>query len=326
MRTVSERRATATMCLLALTFVGVAALVLVILLAARTLPDTAALVGPFCSSLRDKTPTFTLDLWIVLPLVAAALAWAAGTLRLWRRCEGARGLLARRSAAYATGWLALFAALVSPVHYLGSRLFSVHMIEHEIVMAVAAPLLVIARPLAATLWALPRGARGALARFLEGRVARRAWQVSTGGASATLLHGAALWLWHVPLFFETALANAALHRAQHLVFFVTALLFWWSMLRRCQPGRAAAHVFLTMLHMSVLGALIALVPHVLFVAQTAGASAFGLTPLEDQQLAGLVMWVPAGTIYAGACLALAAAWVKRAGRSAWKPSHALAPR
>ena len=77
------------------------------------------------------------------------------------------------------------------------------------------------------------------------------------------------------------------------------MLFWWSVLRRSESGAGAWHLFITMLHTSALGALMALAPRVLYQAQTASALAFGLTPLQDQQLAGLIMWVPAGTIYAG---------------------------
>jgi putative membrane protein len=90
-------------------------------------------------------------------------------------------------------------------------------------------------------------------------------------------------------------------------------LFWWSVLRSTDRGLAAWHLFVTMLHMSILGALMALAPRVLYIAQTPTAPEWGLTPLEDQQLAGIVMWVPAGTIYAGAAIALFAMWIAKSG-------------
>ena len=83
------------------------------------------------------------------------------------------------------------------------------------------------------------------------------------------------------------------------------------------PGAAVGHLFVTMLHTSVLGALMALAPRVLYAVQTQHALDWGLTPLEDQQLAGLIMWVPAGTIYAGAALAFAARWIRRS-RADWR--------
>ena len=118
------------------------------------------------------------------------------------------------------------------------------------------------------------------------------------------MHGVAIWAWHAPILFDAAVTNIVLHRLQHLSFLLTAIVFWWSVLRNSNAGLAAWHLFVTMLHTSVLGALMALAPRVLYQAQTATAAAWGLTPLEDQQLAGIIMWVPAGTIYAGAALAM----------------------
>ncbi|HEX3990665.1 MAG TPA: cytochrome c oxidase assembly protein, partial [Acetobacteraceae bacterium] len=130
-----------------------------------------------------------------------------------------------------------------------------------------------------------------------------------------LIHGVAIWAWHAPAFFDAALANVVFHRLQHLSFLATAVLFWWSVLRRSNAGVAAWHLFITMLHTSVLGALMALAPRVLYEVQTAAAADWGLTPLEDQQLAGIIMWVPAGTVYAGAVLALTTVWIRHSGRT-----------
>ena len=91
---------------------------------------------------------------------------------------------------------------------------------------------------------------------------------------------------------------------------MSALLFWYSLLRTSRWGEGLWHLFFTMLHTSLLGALLALSPRVLYVAQTAHSLAWGLTPLEDQQLAGIFMWVPAGTVYAGAALFFAARWIR----------------
>jgi cytochrome c oxidase assembly factor CtaG len=96
-----------------------------------------------------------------------------------------------------------------------------------------------------------------------------------------------------------------------LSFIVSALIFWWALFRRPRSdyGIGALHVFATMVHMSLLGALLTLSPRLLYTAQTAYAPLFGFTPLEDQQLAGLVMWVPAGTLYAGTALAMLGVWL-----------------
>ena len=251
---------------------------------------------------------WTLDPWIVAPLAVTLWLFVVGAARLRAR-GGGTARRAPQGAAYAAGWFALAAALVSPLHWLGEHLFTFHMIEHEIVMAVAAPLLVVAQPGGTLLWGLPHTARLAVGHVIHRLQAPWCWLTRPG--PATLLHGIAIWAWHVPSFFDAALASETLHRLQHLSFFCTALLFWWSMLRRCTPGVAIWHLFVTMLHTSILGAWMTLLPRVLYHLQTEGAPAFGLTPLEDQQLAGVIMWVPAETAYAGAALYLAAQWIRR---------------
>jgi putative membrane protein len=272
------------------------------------------------SELHESYAVWTFDPWIVTPLVMAGLLYAVGSWRL--RLRGRSGLAQpQRAAAYCAGWLTLAAALVSPLHWLGEHLFTGHMIEHEIVMAISAPLMVAARPVAALLWGLPAGARRWAGNAMRTDVARTTWNWASGGAVATFLHALAIWAWHAPALFDAAVENVALHRFQHLSFFLTAVLFWWSVLWRSDRGAAAWHLFLTMLHTGVLGALMALAPRVLYVMQTRTAQDFGLTPLEDQQLAGLMMWVPAGTIYAGVALAMAARWIATSNRGAENAQH-----
>ncbi|MGL9622399.1 cytochrome c oxidase assembly protein [Bradyrhizobium sp. U531] len=255
-------------------------------------------------------PSWTFDLWIVAPLISFGLMYGIGRLIL--ATKGRKRIW--QDVVCAAGWLTLAAALVSPLHWLGERLLSFHMIEHEILMAVAAPLLVIARPVGPLLWGLPRRLRLTTGRTMRHPLSTKLWAVLGAGRNATLLHGIAIWAWHAPALFDAAVENILLHRLQHLSFFLTAILFWWSVFRRSDTGSAAWHVFVTMLHTSILGALMALAPHLLYRQQADAAAAWGLTPLEDQQLAGIIMWVPAGTIYAGAALALIALWIRRAGQ------------
>jgi putative membrane protein len=266
------------------------------------------------SELHESYWVWTFDPWIVTPLVLAGLLYAVGSWRLWRRARSVAQF--RRAALYGAGWFALAAALVSPLHWLGEHLFTFHMIEHEIVMALSAPLMVAARPVAALLWGLPQRMRRGFGRAMRTDVARTVWNFVSGGAVATFLHALAIWAWHAPVLFDAAVENVALHRLQHVSFFLTAVLFWWSVLWRSERGVAAWHLFITMLHTGVLGALMALAPRVLYVMQTRTAQDWGLTPLEDQQLAGLMMWVPAGTIYVGAALAMAARWIASSSRGA----------
>jgi putative membrane protein len=243
-----------------------------------------------------------LDGWIVIPLLVSAVLYGIGSVKAWR---GARAL------AYFTGWLTLALALLSPFHSLAEHLFTWHMVEHEIIMAVSAPLLVLGRPIGVLLWGLPHKVRLSLTHATRQPVIQRCWSWLTRPLNATLIHAVAIWVWHAPPLFDAAVTHEVLHRLQHLSFLVSALLFWYSLLRTSRSsGEALWHLFFTMLHMSLLGALLALSPRVLYLAQTAHSLAFGLTPLEDQQLAGIVMWGPAGTIYAGAALFFAARWIR----------------
>jgi cytochrome c oxidase assembly factor CtaG len=134
----------------------------------------------------------------------------------------------------------------------------------------------------------------------------------------------AIWVWHVPVLFDAAVTDIALHRLQHLSFLLTALLFWWALVRNCGAGAATGHLFITMTHTSLLGALLTFAPRVLYGVQTIHSEQWGLTPLQDQQLAGLIMWVPAGALYGGAALGFAALGIVRAA-TAWEASNATRP-
>ena len=268
--------------------------------------------------------SWTFDPWIVIPLLLSACLYAFGTARLWHNAGMGRGIRPWQAGCYGGGWLLLAGALVSPLHWMGEHLFTAHMIEHEIIMACAAPLLALARPIGAFLWALPVSIRRRLGAAGRWRSVRRPWRALTSPVPATVWHGAVIWFWHAPVIFDDAVASILLHRLQHVTFLVSALAFWWALIRRCDRGSAILHLFATMIHTTLLGALMTTATHVLYVRQTIGSLRWGLKPLEDQQLAGLVMWVPAGTVYAGAALAFAALWIRQSG-AGWREVHALHP-
>lgn len=278
------------------------------LLAIGTLPAAAHDGEPHASAFP-----WTFDPWIVTPIAVAGGLYALGSVKIRQRAQ--RPLSAINSGIlYWAGWLSLVSALVSPLHFLGEHLFTFHMIEHELVMAVAAPLVVLARPVGIFLWGLPRPLRHLVRDVMKTGLVWRTWNALSAGTPATLLHGLAIWVWHAPVLFDATVSNILLHRLQHLSFFATAVIFWWAVIWRSDRGMAAWHLFLTMLHTSILGALIALSPQVAYVSQTRMAQEWGLTPLEDQQLAGMVMWVPGGIIYAGAALAMLALWIAGSSR------------
>jgi cytochrome c oxidase assembly factor CtaG len=165
-------------------------------------------------------------------------------------------------------------------------------------------LLVLARPLGPMLWAFPARSRRAVARSAKLLAYLCGWDVLSRPLVATILHAVAIWAWHVPPAFEAALLHEPLHWLQHLSFLVTALFFWWAMFETRRQGAAVIDLFFTAMHTAFLGVLLTVAPRPMYPLQSALSAHFGLDPLADQQLAGLIMWVPAGTVYVGAGLAL----------------------
>lgn len=276
----------------------------------------------FAHPLDPATQPLAIDWWPFEPWAVACLVlggalYILGLVRLWRHAGAGRGVHARRALAFATAWLVTAAALVGPLDALAARLFSAHMLQHEALMVVAAPLFVIGRPLGAWAWALPLAGRRALGRLFHRPAWRTPWLVVTGPLAAWIVHALALWLWHLPAWFEAALASEGIHALQHASFLLAALLYWWSVLglgAQRNRGAAMASLFTTMIHTSALGALLALSPVAWYPSYGGGTLAFGLDPLEDQQLGGLVMWIPAGFAYVACGLATAAQWLQRQDR------------
>jgi putative membrane protein len=219
--------------------------------------------------------------------------------------------------AFAAGWLTLAIALLSPIATLSEALFSVHMTQHELLMLIAAPLLTFGRPVVPMLMALPRSWR----IRLGGATGSRAGTLLLAPATVFVLHAIALWVWHLPVLYEAAVRSDSVHLVQHVSFTATACLFWWGLLRgrygRVGYGAAVVYVFATAVHSGALGALLTFVDKPIYPLYAAQAHAHGVDPLADQQLAGLLMWIPAGTLLLIFGLAIFAAWlgeVERRGR------------
>ncbi len=213
---------------------------------------------------------------------------------------------------------AIAVALLSRLDALADVLFSAHMGQHEILMLVAAPLLVMGKPWLTAAWALPERRRASLLAVSKRRTVRGPFRVLTGPLTILILHAVALWIWHVPGLFEHALRNENVHAFQHFCFFATAALFWWTLVNgrygRAGYGAAVVFVFLTGLHSGVLGALITVAGRLWYPLHGARSAAAGVDPLRDQQLAGLLMWIPAGVLLMVLGLALLAAWLGEAER------------
>jgi len=245
---------------------------------------------------------WTLSPGVVLPLAATLLLYALGFARLRRRAERGRSGLGRGALLFGAGWLSLAGALLSPLHEGGEHSFALHMIEHEIIMLVAALLLVAARPGPVFLWAFPRPLR----QVFGGAARWPFWSALTNPLVATAIQSAVMIGWHAPVLFDLALESEGWHVVQHLCFVGSALLFWWAMLHNAGRGGrlvAAFCLFATSMVGGGLGALMALSHSPWYAPYAAlGLTPEGLSPAEDQQLAGLIMWVPGGLWHLGASL------------------------
>jgi putative membrane protein len=278
-------------------------------------PGRAAEAGP--RDWHELARDWPFEPLVLIPLALSAWAYARGVRRLWREAGCGRGVRKWEAASFAGGWLALAVALASPLHPWGNALFAAHMTQHELLMLVAAPLLVLGKPVVATLKALPRSWVVALLRSTRPAWVRAAWGFVTTPLVAWALHAVILWLWHAPVLFRAALHSEFVHALQHLSFFLSALLFWWAILHRGRGamgyGAAVLYLFTTAVHSGLLGALITLAGVVWYPEYLGTTQSWGLAPLEDQQLGGLIMWVPACSLYIVAGLALFAGWLRAAG-------------
>lgn len=259
---------------------------------------------------------WTWEPWTMALLALSGGLYVRGVHALWRDAGVGRGIRRWEAGVFAASWLALLIALLSPLHRIGQELFSVHMGQHEVLMLVAAPLLALSHPLLAFLHALPLAARRRLGHAVRGPAVQRTWHGLTHPLVAWTVHAIALWAWHVPALFEATLHSELVHAAQHASFFLSALLFWWALIHGgpgwAGYGAAVLYVFTTAMQSGLLGVLLTFAPRVWYPTYEHTTAAWGLTPLEDQQLGGLVMWVPAGVLYLVSALALMAGWLREA--------------
>jgi cytochrome c oxidase assembly factor CtaG len=263
---------------------------------------------------------WTLDPVLLVPLGLVLLVYVAGWARLSERASAPV-----RPWLFLSGWAVLTLALISPLHEAGERSFTMHMIEHELIMLVATLLLAASGAGGVLAWGLPRPLRLALAANWTSPL-QAVWKRLTEPVTATIVQGIAMWAWHAPLLFDRALESSGWHIAQHACFFVSALLFWWAMLhpRRGSAGYgvSAACLFVTSLIGGALGALMSLSESPWYADYAAmGLSGIGLDPVADQQLAGLLMWIPGGLVHGLAALALFYQWLRASEGGNALPVH-----
>ncbi|MGI8550866.1 MAG: cytochrome c oxidase assembly protein, partial [Dehalococcoidia bacterium] len=258
--------------------------------------------------------TWSWDPSVLLGLVIVAFAYTRGLRQLWRRAGTGRGVAVWRADLFMAGLATLFVALVSPLDGLSSALFSAHMVQHLLLILVVAPLLVLGKPSMALLWALPLPQRRALGRVAQRAALHTCRRALNRPWLAWLLAAIVLWVWHLPLLYEAALRHQFIHFLEHLCLLGSSLLFWEVLIDRSGSrqfgyGFALAYIFAMAVQSTALGIILTF-SHPWYTAYAATTGAWELSPQDDQQIAGLIMWIPASAIYLIAGLTLIVTWFR----------------
>ncbi len=220
-------------------------------------------------------------------LLAVAYGWA---LRRWFPRRGLKGVAATgtQQACYYGGLVVMYLSLDGPLHHLADELlFSAHMLQHMLLQLVWAPLFVLGIP--AWLWQALYELPGA-GRF--GRTLASPWP-------AFWAFQAAMWVWHLPRLYNLALEVHAWHIVEHLCFMATAVVFWFVViaplpqLARSLPKRMA-FIFLNMTAMKTLGLILTMSSLIIYPFYISAPRVFGIDVLSDQQVGGMIMWMPGG--------------------------------
>jgi cytochrome c oxidase assembly factor CtaG len=270
------------------------------------------------STLADALLGWSFEPLALLPCLVLGSLYARGWFARHRARHAERGW---RVASFMGGFTALSVALLSPLHGFAEHLFSAHMLQHLLLMSVAAPLLLLANPLPTMLWGLPTRWRRSAGRLLsqDGPVVAML-RPMTRPLVAWWIFVLVLFGWHLPALYGAALESEPLHYLQHASFLGAAALFWWPVIGPA-PLRSRLpylirllYVFATWIPSSALGAGITFAPAVLIPHYLATPRHWGLDPLTDQQLAGLLMWVPSDAIFALAMIVLFVALLRQEER------------
>jgi putative membrane protein len=238
------------------------------------------------------------DPWIAAPLIAliaTLLVYLRGLGVLWSRAGHGRGARPAEVAAFTCGMAFLIAAAAPRFHEAAERTLPAHMAQHVLLMVIAPPLLVLARPFPVFLFALPQRARSRVGRPL-GRAGRRALS-PPGVALAAILSALAFWVWHAPPAYDAAVRHESLHLLEHASLLSTSLLLWWTILEAApHDTRASLRAMASAMAAGIQGSILGL----LMLASTStwyDAYGQGATALSRQQAAGALMWGGTGGAY-----------------------------
>jgi putative membrane protein len=260
-------------------------------------------------------PAWNIEPAIWIPLSVSVLLYLLGLQSVWRRAGLGHGIPTQSCLRFLGALLALTVALLSPLDALSESLLWAHMTQHMTLILIAAPLLVLSDLPLAIFWSLPRPWAQTLARYWNRSLGLgRLWRMISHPATAWLLFALGLWFWHVPVVYETALRNETMHSWEHILFLSIAMLFWRVLFKQMTPshllsGAAIPYLFTTILHSGILGALMTFSSQPWYAYYVERGQPWGLTPLADQQLAGLIMWLPGGMFFSLILILYFGAWL-----------------
>jgi putative membrane protein len=267
---------------------------------------------------NEPTARSTWRSWQLDPLVAVGLLLAIwlywrGLSRIWGRAGRGRGVCKLRAAAFVAGIAVLVIALCSPVDDAANQLLAAHMLQHMLLVLFAAPLLIAGAPFAVMASGLPRRWRPAIVRVAHSRPLRSARRFSTP-LIATLGQAVIFWTWHLPTAYDAALNHESVHALEHLSMLASGIWFWAAVMpalgRRFAGGVEILAITLAGMQCGMLGALLTFSGGAWYPIYANRTSLWNITPGTDQQIAGLVMWIPGGTIYLLAALLLVPLWLR----------------
>lgn len=245
--------------------------------------------------------------FVALAVIVIAAVYLRGRQRVPRR--------PRRDAAFLGGLGAVAFAVASPLDHLSTELASAHMAQHLLLIALGAPLLVVARPFAT----LARGAPRAVALITSARrriaLTRRRTRALLHPGGVAVAYVGVLWAWHSPALYDAAVRNPWIHGIEHALFLGAAVLLWRALAAPVLPaGGRVLLLFAVTMQGVVLAVLLVFANVPWYDAYVGTTAAWGLDRLTDQQLAGALMWVPGGAVYVGAALLVVAAWLRDVDR------------
>lgn len=285
-------------------------------MAAAILPHPVWSAG----ELPGEVPTLA-TAWSLSPVVPALLLtvalYATGLRRLWRGGHAGRGIATAEAALFFAGIGVLVLAMVWPIDAYGAWLLSAHMGQHMLLLALAPPLLLAGRPMAALAAALPPRWSKALHRLLHPLQAPFGRTL----ALATFANVAVMWGWHAPGALALVMRSEPAHWLMHGSFLLAGLWLWTLLWQRIRDDAAGAlsgaiAIVVVMMQMGFLGALLVFSQRILYPVYADRAAELGMTAFDDQQLAGLVMWVPSALPYlVGAVWLLAREFRRMDGRA-----------